>query len=305
MGKIFNALSKAAESEAQESTIETLLEEDPPQRERRDEKNVEPIRVAEERAFPPEAPAPRSQTVEQASGNAGNWDERLVLSTAITGAVAESIRTLRTRILHPYAGRAPRSLLITSASPGEGKSFICANLGVSLAQGVENHCLVVDCDLRRPSQHRYFGLDNKAGLSDYLQRKKKLPELLVPSGVDKLSILTGGPLSVNPAELLGSSSMPSLIDELVKRYDDRIILLDSPPLHAASETAILSRHVDGVILVIRYGISRREHIKTLVETIGRDKIIGVVFNAYHANLLDSKVFGYYDYQKNYYYHPQS
>ena len=302
MGKIFNALNKAAESEAEDSAVEVPVMESAPPLKKREEKNEAPPAAAEAALAPP---AFRPQTVDLSSGNTGNWDERLVLSTAITGAVAESIRTLRTRILHPYAGRVPRSLLITSASPGEGKSFICANLGVSLAQGVENHCLVVDCDLRRPSQHRLFGLSNKAGLSDYLQRKKKLPELLVPSGVDKLSILPGGPLSVNPAELLGSSTMPNLIDELVQRYDDRIILLDSPPLHAASETAILSRHVDGVILVVRYGVSRREHIKTLVETIGRDKIVGVVFNAYQANLLDSKVFGYYDYQKDYYYPPQS
>lgn len=304
MGKIFNALNRAAESEAQELAVETPAVEIGAPPERRVEK-IEASPAVTEPEIVPVAPASRSQAADLSSGNTGNWDERLVLSTAITGAVAESIRTLRTRILHPYAGRVPRSLLVTSASPGEGKSFICANLGVSLAQGVENHCLVVDCDLRRPAQHRLFGLSNKAGLSDYLQRKKKLPELLVPSGVDKLSILPGGPLSVNPAELLGSSTMPNLIDELVQRYDDRIILLDSPPLYAASETAILSQHVDGVILVVRYGTSRREHIKTLVETIGRDKIIGVVFNAYQANLLDSKVFGYYDYQKNYDYHPQS
>jgi len=231
----------------------------------------------------------------------GKWDDRLILATATTGPVAESIRALRTRILHPYAGKAPRSLLITSASPGEGKSFICANLGISLAQGVDNYCLLVDCDLRRPMQHTLFGLSNKSGLADYLQHKKKLSELLVPSGVEKLSILQAGPRSINPAELLGSASMTSLVDELVKRYDDRLVLLDSPPLHAASETAILAQHVDGVILVVRYGASRREYVKTLVDAIGREKIVGVVFNAYKSNMLDSKVFGYYEYQQNYYY----
>jgi exopolysaccharide/PEP-CTERM locus tyrosine autokinase len=215
--------------------------------------------------------------------------------------VAESIRTLRTRILHPSSGRVPRSLLVTSASPGEGKSFVCANLGISLAQGVDDYCLLVDCDLRRPAQHILFGLSNKAGLVDYLQHKKKVSELLVPSGIDKLSILPAGPRSINPAELVGSSSMTGLVDELAKRYDDRIVILDSPPLNAASETAILARHVDGVVLVVRHGSSRREHVRALVDTIGRDKIVGVVFNAYTSNMLDSKVFGYYDYQHAYYY----
>ncbi len=231
----------------------------------------------------------------------GQWDDRLILATATTGPVAESIRALRTRILHPPTGKTPRSVLVTSASPGEGKSFICANLAISLAQGVDNYCLLVDCDLRKSMQHTLFGLSNTAGLVDYLQHKKKLSELLVPSGVEKLSILQAGPQSINPAELLGSASMTSLVDELAKRYEDRIVLLDSPPLHAASETAILAQHVDAVVLVVRYGASRREHVKALVDAIGRDKIIGVVFNAFKSNMLDSKVFGYYEYQQNFYY----
>ncbi len=95
--------------------------------------------------------------------------------------------------------------------------------------------------------------------------------------------------------------MISLVDELVKRYDDRLVVLDSPPLHAASETAVLAQHVDGVVLVVRYGASRREYVKALADAIGREKILGVVFNAYRATMLDYKVFGYYEYQQNYYY----
>jgi exopolysaccharide/PEP-CTERM locus tyrosine autokinase len=230
----------------------------------------------------------------------GRWDDRLVLATTTTGPVAESIRALRTRILYPSDGPVPRSILVTSAAPGEGKSFICANLAISLAQGMDNYCLLVDCDLRRPTQHELFGLSSRAGLSDYLQHKKKLSELLVPSGVEKLSILQAGPRSVNPAELLSSTSMISLVDEISKRYEDRIVLLDSPPLHAASETAVLAQNVDGVVLVVRYGASRREYVKALAEAIGREKILGVVFNAYKATVLDYKVFGYYEYQQQYY-----
>jgi len=243
----------------------------------------------------------RGESVDATAALPGRWDDRLVLAMSTTGPVAESIRTLRTRILFPNSGKAPRSILVTSASPGEGKSFICANLAISLAQGVDNHCLLVDCDLRRPTQHNLFGLANKAGLADYLQHKKKLSELLVPSGIDKLSVLQAGQRSINPAELLGSTSMISLVDELVKRYDDRIVVLDSPPLHAASETAVLAQHVDGVVLVVRYGASRREYIKALADAIGREKILGVVFNAYKSTMLDYKLFGYYEYQQNYYY----
>ncbi len=285
MGKVFKALQRAEESVGLEKE----------EMEERSEPNL-----LETQRFTAVS-EPQADIVAEKLIRPGQWDDRLILATAATGPVAESIRTLRTRILHPSTGKRPRSILVTSASPGEGKSFICANLAISLAQGVDNYCLLADCDLRRPTQHTLFGLSNKAGLSDYLQRTKKLPELLVPSGVDKLSILLAGPRSINPAELLGSASMTSLVDELVMRYDDRIVLLDSPPLHAASETAILARHVEGVILVVRYGESRREYVKSLVDAIGRDKIIGVVFNAYKANMLDTKVFGYYEYQQNYYY----
>jgi exopolysaccharide/PEP-CTERM locus tyrosine autokinase len=287
VGKVFKALKLADESVGLEQ-VET----------KQDELESPVIREEAAIAGPPPSTV-RSET--EKSVQLGRWDDRLAQATATTGPVAESIRTLRTRILHPATGRVPRSILVTSASPGEGKSFICANLGISLAQGVDDYCLLVDCDLRRPAQHILFGLSNKAGLADYLQHKKKLSELMVPSGVDKLSILPAGPRSINPAELVGSASMTGLVDELEGRYDDRIVILDSPPLNAASETAILARHVDGVVLVVRHGLSRREHVKALVETIGRDKIIGVVFNAYKTNALDAKVFGYYEYQHNYYY----
>lgn len=286
MGKVFNALKRA------DQAVDPVQDE-VAQAERADHRVEEEVPVAGIQLH--------EEPEGEQTGQSGQWDDRLILATATTGPVAESIRALRTRILFPNTGKVPRSILVTSASPGEGKSFICANLGISLAQGVDNYCLLVDCDLRRPTQHQLFGLNNRAGLSDYLQHKKNLSELLVSSGVEKLSILQAGPRSINPAELLGSASMISLVDELVKRYDDRIVILDSPPLHAASETAILAQHVDGVVLVVRHGAARREYVKALADTIGREKILGIVFNAYKATVLDYKVFGYYEYQHDYYY----
>lgn len=286
MGKVFNALKRADE------TIDVGVEE-------------VAAGVAESHRSAEPAPAapstPQKESTKPQGERLGQWDDRLTLATVTTGPVAESIRALRTRILFPPTGKIPRTILVTSASPGEGKSFICANLGISLAQGVDNHCLLVDCDLRKPAQHSLFGLSNTKGLSDFLQHKQQIPDLLVPSGVEKLSILPAGPRSINPAELLSSATMTSLVEELSHRYEDRIVLLDSPPLHAASETAVLAQHVDGVVLVVRYGASRREYVKALADAIGREKILGVVFNAYRATMLDYKVFGYYEYQQEYYY----
>lgn len=285
MGKVFNALKRADESN---DSVGGETEYAPPS-------ELSDSRMSADVSFD----AGDAQSFDRPSA-LGQWDDRLTLSTTTNGPIAESIRALRTRILYPHAGPVPRSILVTSAAPGEGKSFICANLAISLAQGVDTYCLLVDCDMRRPTQHTLFGLPNNVGLSDYLQHKKRLSELLVPTGVEKLSILQAGPRSINPAELLSSASMISLVDEISKRYEDRIVVLDSPPLHAASETAVLAQHVDGVVLVVRYGASRREYVKALADTIGRDKILGVVFNAYKATMLDYKVFGYYEYQQEYY-----
>jgi exopolysaccharide/PEP-CTERM locus tyrosine autokinase len=231
----------------------------------------------------------------------GDWDERLTISSSLNDSVMESFRNLRTRILHPAEGRPPRTILVTSATPGEGKSFVCANLGISFAQGVDNYALLVDADLRKPSMARLFGHPNDFGLVHYLRDGRPLEELITPVGVEKLNILPAGPPPVNPAELLGSDSMAQLVRELARRYDDRIVIFDSPPLHVAAETSILAKYVDAVVLVVRWGGSRREHIKALVDRIGRDKIVGVLFNAYKSTLVDNKVFGDYEYQRDYTY----
>lgn len=253
------------------------------------------------------SPSPKHEAIPSSSGPespvpaSGSWDERLSLATTVSGPVAESFRTLRTRILHPADGKIPKSLLVTSATPGEGKTFICANLGIALAQGIDTHGLLVDCDLRKPALHSLFGLPVERGLVNHLRDGDDLAQMIIPSGVETLSLLPAGPPPVNPAELLGSANMTRLVDELESRYDDRIILLDSPPMQAASETAILAQQVDGVVLVVRWGGGRREHVQKLVDRIGRDRIIGIVFNAYRENVLDAKVFGYYEYQHDYIY----
>ncbi len=236
--------------------------------------------------------------------NAGAWDERLSLATAVSGPVAEKFRVLRTRILHPDNGKQIKSILVTSATPGEGKSFVCANLGIALAQGMDNYSLIVDCDLRKPALHKFFGLPLERGLVNYLRDGEELTSMIIPSGVETLTLLPAGPPPVNPAELLGSDSMIRLVDELESRYDDRILILDSPPMEAASETAILAQHVDAVILVVRWGGGRREYVQKLVERIGKDRIIGVVFNAYKENVLDAKVFGSYGYEYGGYSHKE-
>jgi len=229
-----------------------------------------------------------------------DWDERLTLATAVAGPVAENIRSLRAQILHPRSGRRIRSVLVTSAGPGAGKSFVCANLAVSFAQGMDHHGLLLNCDLRKPSLEKMFGVANDQGLVEVLRDGKDVHSFILPVGVENLDILPTGRPPVNPAELLGSERMKKLLDELEKEDDQRILLLDCPPVQSAAETAVLIQYVDAVVLVVRYGKSRKEHVQSVVEQIGKNKIIGVVFNAYETSPLEEKLFGSYEEKYGYF-----
>jgi len=288
VGKVFNALKRAG----QESSGAGRPAAVPPEQE-----PVVPEQAEKVGRSHGQPPAPTvSCVLEQ-----GSWDERLVKATAVSSSVAESFRTMRTRILHPESGNPMRNVLVTSAVPGEGKSFVCANLAISFAQGVDHRSMLVNCDLRKPSLEKMFGLPNERGLVNYLRDKAALATLITEVGVNKLSLLPAGAPPVNPAELLGSEMMEKLVQELGSRYSNRVVFFDSPPMQVASETAVLAKHVDGVVLVVRWGASRREYVKSLVEQIGKKNIVGVVFNAYKSTLVDSKVFGAYEYQKEAYY----
>jgi len=293
VGKVFNALKKAR----QEANVSREDEPVIPVQEAAQNDSAEQATV--EKPAARQMPQPQkkvSRVLEQ-----GSWDERLIKATGISSSVAESFRTLRTKILHPESGNPIRKVLVTSAVPGEGKSFVCANMAVSFAQGVDHHALMVNCDLRKPALEKMFGLSNEQGLVNYLRDNTDLGSLITEVGVNKLSLLPAGPPPVNPAELLGSDMMEQLVDELAGRYDDRVVFFDSPPMQVASETAVLAKNVDGIILVVRWGASRREYVQSLVEQIGKANIIGVVFNAYKSTIVDNKVFGSYEYQKESYY----
>lgn len=226
----------------------------------------------------------------------GDWDERLTMASTVLGPVSESFRTLRTRILHPMDGPSPKTLLVTSATSGEGKSFVCANLGISFSRGVDNHGILVDADLRKPSLARLFGHPNDQGLVNYLRDEQDLGSLMIGAGMGNLQIIPAGLPPVNPVELLGPESMAELVAELSRRYDDSIVIFDAPPLDSAAEAAMLAKYVDAVILVVRCGTRRQEHVKFFVDQVGKEKIAGVVFNAYKSTIVESMLFGSYKYQ---------
>lgn len=168
--------------------------------------------------------------------------------------------------------------MVTSAVPGEGKSFVAANLAISIAQSIQEHVLIIDSDMRVPSIHRQFGFDDIPGLSEYLANGTPLSMLLQKTKVDKLSILPAGKPPHNPAELLSSQRMSKLLEEVRERYSDRYIIIDSPPPKLTAEANALARQVDGILLIVKYGSTPRDMVSDLIELLGKEKILGVVFN---------------------------
>lgn len=200
----------------------------------------------------------------------------------------EQFKILRTNLLFPYSGRSPRTILVTSAMPGEGKSFVSANLAISIAQSIQEYVLLIDCDIRRPSIHTQFGFDNVPGLSEHLANGPPLSSFILKTEVDKLSILPGGTPPPNPSELLSSQRMSKLLEEVKERYSDRYIVIDSPPPKLTAETSAISRQVDGVLLVVEYGSTPRQMVSDLIGIMGKDKILGIILNK-----LDMRFSSYY------------
>jgi exopolysaccharide/PEP-CTERM locus tyrosine autokinase len=203
---------------------------------------------------------------------------------------AEQFKILRNNILFPVAGKTPQSILITSSMQGEGKSFVSANLAVSIAMNVNKHVLLIDCDLRKPDLHQIFGLGDGPGLSDYLVERRRLASLLQRTSVEKLSLLPGGPIPDNPSELMSSERMAEMLEEVKFRYSDRLIVIDSPPPGLAAETSFLARQVDGIVLVVEYGKTPRENVEDLMDTVGSEKILGIVIN--YLDFHVTKRYGY-------------
>jgi exopolysaccharide/PEP-CTERM locus tyrosine autokinase len=203
---------------------------------------------------------------------------------------AEQFKMLRNTILFPVAGVTPQSILVTSSQSGEGKSFVSANLAVSIAMNVNKHVLLIDCDLRKPDLHRVFGFGDVPGLSNFLAERRSLDSLLLKTAVEKLTLLPGGPLPPNPSELASSERMSAMLEEVKYRYQDRLIIIDSPPPGLAAETSFLARQVDGILLVVKYGKTPKEDVEDLMEIVGSDKILGVVIN--YLDMPMSRRYGY-------------
>lgn len=190
---------------------------------------------------------------------------------------AEAYRTLRTNLQFIFQEKSIKSLMVTSACPGEGKSTTVANLALSVAQ-TGKKVLIVDCDLRKPQQHRIFNLDNEEGLSNLLIGELYPERVIKETHFSGVKVMTAGPLPPNPAELLGSQAMGQLMNSL--KNDVELVIIDTPPVVAVTDAAVVAAQVDGIILVISAGATKIELIKKAKELLSNVKanILGVVLN---------------------------
>jgi len=203
----------------------------------------------------------------------------LITDSNPSSHVSESFRSMRTYIRHLGLLNSSQGtvLLFTSGEAGEGKTTILANLAVSFVQDGKK-VAVIDCNLRKPGLHSVFGVEGSDGLAAYLTGAEKSSDIFAYGSLANLSVIPAGISKVSPPDLLGSDKMTALLKELRESHD--LILLDTPSAVEYSDARILAPYSDGVILVARYGKSKRESlrkVKTLMEQAG-SKILGIAMN---------------------------
>lgn len=212
----------------------------------------------------------------------------LVTITDPRSPVSEAYRSLRANLSFYSLDKPLRTLMVTSPAAGEGKSTTIANLAVTMAQS-GRRTIVVDTDLRRPALHELFGAQMSPGLTDAMMAAAgDLP--LQKTAVENLWLLSSGPKPPNPADLLGAERMAQIIAQLTEQAD--IVLFDAPPVMAAADAAILGARVDGVLLVIQAGKTRRDHSERARETLEKSRA-HVVGAALTNAPKDSSMGGYY------------
>lgn len=205
--------------------------------------------------------------------------------------IAESFRTLRANLQFMGVGDTLKSVLLAGGTGGEGASYITANLGVIFVQ-TGQRVIIVDCDLRKPQQHLIFNVDNQLGLTSILSGFKEPDEVIKTLPVTGVKILTAGPLPANPTELLGSQKMSQLISDLKQKAD--VILIDAPPLTVVADAAVLSKEVDGVLLVVRSRVASHNSVMKTMEllTNAKARVLGAALNCARMDEISEDYYSY-------------
>ncbi|MGE6936360.1 CpsD/CapB family tyrosine-protein kinase [Peribacillus muralis] len=191
--------------------------------------------------------------------------------------VVEQYRTIRTNLQFSAVEKDIRSMIFTSANPGEGKSTTSINVAAVFAQQGKR-ILIIDADLRKPSVHMNLNIENFLGLTNIITKQNKLQEAIQSSIYPNLDVLTSGPIPPNPSELLGSNGMENVLEEAKMNYD--LVILDTPPVNAVTDAQILANMTDGVVLVVSSGSTEIQQAKKAKELLhnANAKLLGAILN---------------------------
>ena len=194
-----------------------------------------------------------------------------------TSMISEQFNTIRTNIQFSSVDKKLSSILFTSSAPSEGKSTVSNNVAVSWAKQDEK-VVLIDADLRRPTIHKTFNVSNQLGLTNFLLGNATLEQIVQPTMVENLFVITSGPVPPNPSELLGSQRVSKLFDELKLSFD--LLILDAPPVNSVTDAQVLATKVDGVILVVPQGLAEKagvQHAKKALDTVHAN-VLGAIMN---------------------------
>jgi receptor protein-tyrosine kinase/non-specific protein-tyrosine kinase len=207
-------------------------------------------------------------------------DRHIVSITDRYSSAAEEYRKLRAKIFQVTEKDFLNTLMVTSSQAGEGKTVTAINLAVAIAHELDHTVLLIDADLRKPSIHRYLGLNPQYGLGDYLENRRglSLSDIMIKTGIGKLVVLPAGNQPEHPAELISSDRMRLLIREIKHRYRDRYVIFDSSPLLMTADALSLCDYMDGILFVVHAASTPKKAVTQALSFIKGYKVLGTVFN---------------------------
>jgi protein-tyrosine kinase len=294
MGKIYSALKKA-QREAMLSKNESVTREATSQIETHNAR-LSPIPSGETGQMDDDL-IPKHETTEQIPqqerGDRFSFDkikEELFVFHQPHSVLSEQFRILCSR-LKLNRGKSIRSIMVTSSVPDEGKTIVASNLAISIAQGFDQHVILIDADLRKPSLNEIFALKPNDGRVDFLKNEQNLSVALQKTDIHNLSILHFGKTTEHPSKLMASEKMHHLMEEIKSRYENPFIIFDSTPVQQTSEPLSLAEQVDCILVVVHAGKTNREMVKKTVDALGREKVLGIIFN--HSNEIMKSHYHYY------------